>query len=373
VDLEPEAPPPASGARRSPLVSVIVPVYNAVHFVEEALESVSSQTFADFELIVVDDGSIDGSLAVLERHLAREPRMVLVRQPNAGGAAARNAAARRASGRYLAVMDADDVAEPDRFARQVAFLERHPDVDVLGASMRVITEDGVPAGYKTRPTSVDDVHGLLEHEITNPILDPTVMMRRDAFEAVGGYRSQFRTTYDYDLWLRMLPRRMCNLPDAVVRYRQHAEQTTRRGAVLTLYSLHVGKASQIARQRGTPDPAEDWDGSVDLDLLRRSTADPYVAASLYASLLRLLDDSPERHRDIDVVSRRQLFDLLDDVDVSQASVEGGDVFYILRAAASIVRAGRLASGTRLLSSVVRRYPRESYSAVRLALRHRLIG
>jgi hypothetical protein len=100
ADLEPEAPLPASGARRSPLVSVIVPVRNAVHFVEEALEDVSSQTFADFELIVVDDGSTDGSLAVLERHLAREPRMVLARQSNAAGGCPQRRS-RLASGPHL--------------------------------------------------------------------------------------------------------------------------------------------------------------------------------------------------------------------------------------------------------------------------------
>jgi glycosyltransferase involved in cell wall biosynthesis len=363
------------GASRSssrgglPLVSVIVPVFNAEAFIVEALTSISAQTYANLELIVVDDGSTDGTPALLESFLSREPRMLRLHQDNQGGGAARNAAARKASGRYLALMDADDVAEPDRLAKQVAYLEDHPDIDVLGGAMTVISELGTSTGHKDRPTYAAEVRRQLEECIENPILDPTVMMRRETFETVGGYRPQFRTTYDYDLWLRMLPRRMCNLPDVLTRYRRHDQQTTRRGTALTLFSLHIAKASYLARQQGSVDPAEVWTGDIALELLEDVATDPYVTASLYAALLRLVEDDAPRGSDVHGVSRECLLDRLAEVDLRQADI-GGDVFYLLRAAVSLARERRIAAGARLLTDVVRRYPRASYDAIELLVRHR---
>ena len=135
----------------SPQVSVTMAVHDAEKYLAAALESIQTQTFTDFELIAVDDGSRDGSLAILERHAARDSRLRVIARPHAGVVATRNAALAAARADWVAVMDADDIAHPERLARQLTHLRCHPEVLALGAGVEIIDPEGWPIRRLTVP------------------------------------------------------------------------------------------------------------------------------------------------------------------------------------------------------------------------------
>ncbi len=125
-------------------VSVIMPVYNGERYLEAAVESILNQTFSDFEFIITDDGSTDTSLALLRRYANRDPRIRLISRPNTGYVKALIEAVPLAKGKYIARMDADDISLPERFERQVRFLEQNPDYAVVGSKVLLIDSDGAP-------------------------------------------------------------------------------------------------------------------------------------------------------------------------------------------------------------------------------------
>ncbi len=133
----------------APSVSVLMPIYNAELTLAEAVESILAQTFTDFELIVVDDGSTDGSLQMLQKFAHRDTRIRIISRPNTGIAGALNEAMDAARGEFLARMDADDISLPARFEKQVAFLQEHPDVVLLGSRVMLVEPYGTPM-YETR-------------------------------------------------------------------------------------------------------------------------------------------------------------------------------------------------------------------------------
>lgn len=274
-----------SVAPETPRVSVLMPVLDAGAFLQPALESLSAQSLTGIEVIAVDDGSTDGSRELLERHARSDPRFRVLTQQRRGGAAARNRAAGEAVADLLALADADDVSLPDRLERQVTFLDAHPDVSVLGGAVETIDDEGRPHGVIRLPTDPDEIeaHLLARGSCLN---DPTVMMRRAAFERAGGYRETLATAYDYDLWLRMLPaERFANLGEVLVRYRRHPGQTTHQRAVLTAFTAIVVRAACRQRQRTGQDPLEGWDGTIDLDLPARVGLSGFEATDLYARML----------------------------------------------------------------------------------------
>ena len=126
----------------SPSVSICMPVYNTKRYVAEAVESILAQTFGDFEFIIIDDGSTDGSRAILERYAKQDDRIRLISRPNTGIVGARNEALGLARGELIAVMDSDDVALPERFEVQVAYLREHPECVVVGSRALIIDPDG---------------------------------------------------------------------------------------------------------------------------------------------------------------------------------------------------------------------------------------
>jgi glycosyltransferase involved in cell wall biosynthesis len=204
-----------------PMISVLMPVYNAKRYVAEAVDSILGQTFRDFEFLIVDDGSTDGSLAILKRYAAHDARIRLWSGPNAGYVPRLNEMLALARGELIARMDADDVSFPDRFVRQVEFLRDHPDVDVVGGSQECIDSRGFLMTVFRPPQGHDEIQ---ECALTGagPISHPTVMMRRRAVLAVGGYREELMPAEDFDLWLRMGERGLlANLPDVIIRYRMH--------------------------------------------------------------------------------------------------------------------------------------------------------
>lgn len=236
-------------------VSVIMPVYNRGALLEAAARSVLEGTYADLELLAIDDGSTDDSVSVLERLAARDPRVKVLRQSNSGAYAARNAAAKCASGRFLALQDADDVSVPERLARQVACMEQRPAVAALGGGLLMIDTAGRAIRTVAVPTGDAELKQALQSN--NPIHTTTVMIRRSAFESAGGFRPVFRAGGDYDLWLRLGERHeLGNLPEPLAKYRVHGDQISTRRLGLQVAGMLASQAAARERRRTGRDSLE---------------------------------------------------------------------------------------------------------------------
>lgn len=220
----------------TPLVSVVMPVYNAGRFLPEAIDSVIAQTYTHWELVAIDDASTDGSWDVLQGYAAREPRVRVFRQPkNLGIVAARNRAFTESSpeSRYFAVLDSDDVALPERLSLQVAFLEGHPEHMVVGGHTVIIDERSREVGVRRYPVAYEDICRVITRE--NPIAQPTVMIRRSVLDEVGVYDPHFSRCQDYDLWLRIAAKHpIANLDTVTLRYRLSPSQGKRTHLYETL-------------------------------------------------------------------------------------------------------------------------------------------
>jgi hypothetical protein len=203
-------------------------VYNGERFLSEAIQSVLNQSFSDFEFIIINDGSTDGTLSILESH--DDARIVLVsNQANIGLSSSLNKGLALAQGEYVARMDADDVALPHRFEKQVAFLDAHPEVGILGSPCQLINIHGREQGLYRAPPS--DLEIRWRSLIANPFWHPTVMIRGHILAENGlNYDQALQTSQDYDLWIRMLNHtRGANLGEPLIQYRLgHGITKTRR-------------------------------------------------------------------------------------------------------------------------------------------------
>ena len=214
-----------------------------------------AQTFRGFELIVVDDGSTDGTPDVLRRYRHDGRLVVLTHGTNRGLTPALTTGCRRAQGRYIARLDADDIAHPDRLARQVTYLEERPDVAILGSAAIFTDASGREFARFRYPATHEAIRERLQ--TGSAFVHSTVTMRRDDFERVGGYRLSPRCE-DYDLWLRTVERfRAANLPDYLVRYRIHGGQLTARRLREEAVCSLVADVAARCRAAGEGDPLTD--------------------------------------------------------------------------------------------------------------------
>jgi glycosyltransferase involved in cell wall biosynthesis len=200
----------------------MLPVYNGAAFLESALRSILAQTWRDFECLVIDDGSTDGSGDVAERVARGDDRVRVIRRENRGLVATLNEMLSLARGRLIARMDADDISLPDRFARQVEFLAANPDVVCVGGGQVLMDERGLRIALVTPPVADQDVQesALRGH---GSICHPTAMIRIDVLRALGGYRAAHYPAEDLDLWLRLGEAgRLANLGEPVLFYRIHS-------------------------------------------------------------------------------------------------------------------------------------------------------
>jgi glycosyltransferase involved in cell wall biosynthesis len=209
-------------------VSVVLAVFNGERYVRQAMESLFAQTFRDFEIVVIDDGSTDGTPGILRGY--DDSRVRIVRnERNLGLIASLNRGLREAAGEYVARIDADDPSHPERFAKQVDFLDRHPEVALVGTLGRCIDDTGrqFMHGPDRRPTGHDDIWESLLQK--NTFLHSSVMYRREVVQALGGYDPTARHAEDYALWLLIAERhRVANIPEQLVDYRVHGQQVSRR-------------------------------------------------------------------------------------------------------------------------------------------------
>ena len=235
---------------RSPHISVVMTVFNAGPFLREAVESILNQTWRDFQFVIVDNKSTDGSLAILRSYA--DPRVVLVENSeNVGQTRALNIGLRHSQGKYIARMDANEAALPERLARQHGFLEKNPDIAVVGTWRLDIDRTGRSLRVFRGPTDPLSIRCCLaaSGELTNwCISHPTVMIRKEALEKVGGYTEFPHIVHgfpqDYDLWAKMLMRdfQFANLPDVLLKYRivEHSESRQLPKSLLD-YRLQISR------------------------------------------------------------------------------------------------------------------------------------
>lgn len=204
-----------------PPVSVVMPVYNGQQYLAQAIESILQQTAEDFEFIIVDDGSTDSSKRIIEQYQRHDRRITLISRPNTGIVGALNDGLAESRCEIIARMDADDVALPQRFEKQLLHLEMHPEITLLGTRVLLIDADGLPICEWAMETK----HEAIDHGHLNglwPMVHPTIMVRREAIMAIGGYREAYATQEDLDLFFRIAERgQLANLPDVLLHYRQH--------------------------------------------------------------------------------------------------------------------------------------------------------
>lgn len=203
-------------------ISVLMPVFNAERYLAKAMESSLAQTYGDFELIAVDDGSTDGSLAILQRFAQIDARVRIVSRPNTGIVGALNDGLAVASGEFVARMDSDDVAAPMRFEMQLTAMRLDNACVALGSAVLFTDPNGRPLKKYLPPLT----HAAIEEELARgnggALIHPTVLFRREALVRCGGYRPQYNFIEDLDLYVRLLAvGRLCNLPDVLLQYRQH--------------------------------------------------------------------------------------------------------------------------------------------------------
>ena len=236
-------------------VTVLMPVYNGRAYLQAAIESIRRQTHRDFEFLIVDDGSTDGSGELLQEIAAQDARIRIIRGMHAGVAAARNRGLALARGTVIVCMDADDIAMPERIERQLAYLAEHPEVAAVGSALRLINKDGDPIASPTKyPMTSEEIRkGLLMGHCM--LAQPTVAMRREVAMAVGGYRQPFDPAEDYDLWVRLSEcHALANMPDVLVDYRWHGDNVTARRRREQALAAHIAKVAARERQLGRPDP-----------------------------------------------------------------------------------------------------------------------
>lgn len=203
---------------KEPLISVILPVYNAENYLRQSIDSILSQTFTQFELIIINDGSTDGSQRIIDS--CNDARIVKVKQENIGLADTLNKGIAMARAPIIARQDNDDISLPQRLQMQYDFLNKHSDVALVGAMADIINEQGGPTGRSHRhPQKNIELKFFLL--FNNPFVHSLVMFRKRVVQDLGGYSNDPLVFEDYNLWSRLARQhKIANLPDVLLNYRE---------------------------------------------------------------------------------------------------------------------------------------------------------
>lgn len=273
-------------------VSVLMPVYNCAPYLREAIESILGQSFADYEFVVVNDGSTDESLEILKEYERRDHRLTVISQQNAGIVVALNRGLSVCSGTWIFRMDGDDVSLPNRFATQLSAVGDDPSLVLVGSACEQVDSQGRLLKISRYPST----HGDLVSALVNGgafFPHPSACIRREVVQALGGYRERFRHAEDYDLWLRssQLGRVGC-CREVLLKLRKHRANISNldggrhqylRGAAALICHLR--------RVRGLSDPSErsdsEWSEFV-CWLEGRLVSSGYLERRLFRQRLRLI-------------------------------------------------------------------------------------
>jgi GT2 family glycosyltransferase len=247
-------PLPRSGT--TPALSVAMSVYNGERFLAEAIESILTQDFADFEFLILDDGSTDGTATIVQDYARRDSRIRPIIRENRGLVASLNQLLAEARAPIVARMDGDDICDPRRFSIQLQFLTDNPQVGVVGCWSRDMDEFGGPYTTGGRDHPVEHAEFLDNIRHGGPLLcHPSVMYRRELVLAQGGYHAAFRHCEDLDLWLRMASvTQLANIPERLIHYRHYMGQVSKRHATEQQVGAAIAYEAWRMRDEGKADP-----------------------------------------------------------------------------------------------------------------------
>ena len=252
---------------QTPKVTVFIPVYNREQYVGEAIESILAQTFSDFEILLIDDGSTDRSVEAIRSY--SDPRIHLVcNEENLGIPKTRNRGVKLARGQYMAMLDSDDHAHPERLEKQVAFLDTHPHYAQVGSWCRMMDDQGgILKKIKRQPVSSDDIHAqfLFRCAMSNrSIMARTVILQE------YGYRNDYPRCQDYELHVRLAKQyKLGNLPECLVYGRIHPQQITEQTPDLGDAKKHEIISGQL-RELGVTFSQDDLAPHLTLSRMRKS-------------------------------------------------------------------------------------------------------
>jgi Glycosyltransferases involved in cell wall biogenesis len=233
-------------------LSVVLPAFNAERYIAGALRSVLAQSFQNFELIVVDDGSTDRTPSIIRRFAERDSRVRHIRRPNTGIVGALNDGLAAAQAPLVARMDADDFALPRRFETQLRHFDAHPECVGLGSAVDFIDEHGARVMSCPRPLGHEEIEAGLLRGDGGMIIHPAAMFRREALFSIGGYRPEAQYVEDLDLYLRLARvGRLANLPDTLLQYRIHPGSINFTKNA-NRYQTKLGVMADAYRARGLP-------------------------------------------------------------------------------------------------------------------------
>ena len=212
-----------------PKISVIMSVYNAQTYLDEAINSILVQSFRDFEFLIIDDCSNDDSSNILDLAAQKDVRIkTFVNSENLGLTKNLNKLIQMSNGEYIARMDADDISLSERFMEQIEHFESHRNIDIIGTFSENISNEGKITGARKVPITHDEIIKLLP--ILNPLSHPTVMFRAAALKRIGGYDERYRTSQDFHLWYKAVGcgLQIHNIPKILFQYRMNDNYISRK-------------------------------------------------------------------------------------------------------------------------------------------------
>jgi len=238
----------------TPLITVMMAVFNAADFLDSAIKSIRTQSCSDFEFLIVDDGSTDTSSQIIKRNAEEDPRIIAHQLNHSGPAHARNLALGQARGQYVAQMDADDISTPNRFETQIEYLDAHKELAIVGSQVEFIDQYGKVIDRTLPLASKETLNDQLRNG-TGFLCHSSAMFRRSALKRSGGYRAPFAPAEDHDLYLRIADfAELANVNSYLVKYRLHMRslsftRTMQQG-------LSMATAVEIAhlRRQGLAEP-----------------------------------------------------------------------------------------------------------------------
>lgn len=281
-----------------PEIDVLITVYNGEAFISQTIDSVISQTFSNWRLLVVDDKSTDRTAQIVQDYAHRDSRISLIPGHHRGIAAAANVGLKEIRAPLVARLDADDIAQPERLEIQHDHLHKHPELLAIGSDVQLIDENNKPLRCRHQlsgPARIKETLGL-----RNCIIHPSSMVRTEALRRIGGYREKFRNAEDYDLWLRISEiGEIDNLPQSLTLYRRHGSQITAPSNTrrLTLYSVaaavdHFLRSSGMSEEECLIDETAPDDIAEKLALLYRTKPRPNDVRAINRHAIRFLRVSP---------------------------------------------------------------------------------
>lgn len=257
---------------RAPRVSVLVAAYNAERFLARTLHSALAQTFTDFEILVVDDGSSDGTAALVRDLMARDARLRLIVQANQGLSASHNRAVAESRGELIAFLDHDDLWHPEKLAAQVARFDADPEVGVVSCYSEILDDEGRSAGWRLGGDAVGNVYAeMLEWDMVSG--GSVVLIRRGALESAGPFDTNLRVRDDWDMWIRLARRvRFATVPRTLVGYTRRPSNESRDAVRM------ADEGRRVLAKAAAEDP------SLSRGLLREHEARDLVAVASFCTI-----------------------------------------------------------------------------------------